>query len=131
MTGARIPRLLLAIASLLMLAGSASHAGAFPRALAAVAASDLAPFFANSLEVLWLADSTTMLVVGSTFGLLAVRPSLAGRPVVIALGMIPAATGALIYTFLGGFFAGHLLLVTAALAVCAGLRWPDPTRLAR
>ena len=118
------PRFLLAFSSLLMTIGGASHAAAFNRTLAAVATSDLAPFFGGSLKLLWLADSATMFILAALFGLIAARPITATRPVVLLLALIPAATAVLVYLFLGNFFAGHILLATAAAALFAGLLFP-------
>jgi len=107
-----------------MTIGGASHAAAFNRTLAAVATSDLAPFFGGSLKLLWLADSATMFILAALFGLIASRPITATRPVVLLLALIPAATAVLVYLFLGNFFAGHILLVTAAAVFLAGLLFP-------
>lgn len=121
---ARAPRFLLAFSSLLLVVGGAMHAAAFKRTLVAIAASNLPPFFGNSLKLLWLGDSTTMFILAAVFGLIAARPSVVKGPVVLLLALIPAATAVLIYTFLGGFLAGHLLLAIAALVFSAGLRFP-------
>jgi len=120
----RAPRFLLAFSSLLMTIGGASHAAALNRTLAAVATSDLAPFYGGSLKLLWLADSATMFILAALFGLIAARPITATRPVVLLLALIPAATAVLVYLFLGNFFAGHILLVTAAAVFLAGLLFP-------
>ena len=120
---ARLPRLLLAFSSSLMAFGGTMHALAFHRTLSAIAASKLAPFFGNTLKLLWLGDSATMFVLAAIFGLLAVRPAVATRPLVLLVALVPAATAVLIYVFLGNFFAGHLQLATAAAAFSAGLRF--------
>ena len=120
----RAPRFLLAFSSLLMTIGGASHAAALNRTLAAVATSDLAPFYGGSLKLLWLADSATMFILALLFGLIAAWPNTATRPVVLLLALIPAATAVLVYLFLGNFFAGHILLVTAAAVFLAGLLFP-------
>jgi hypothetical protein len=65
-----------------------------------------------------------MFILAVVFGLIAVRPSVATRPVAVLLALIPAAIGVLICTFLGGFFAGHILLATAAAVLLAGLQFP-------
>jgi len=116
----RAPRVLLALASLLSAFGGAIHAAAFPRASAAVASSNLPSFFGGSLKGLWLGDAATLFILAAVFALLAVRPGLSSRPVVMLVALIPAATAILIYVFLGGFLAGHLLLAIAALAFTAG-----------
>lgn len=120
----RTPRFLLAASSLLAAVGGAAHAAPFNHALAAIAAANLRPFYSNSFKALWLGDSTTLFILAAVFALTAARPSVATRHVVLLLALIPAAVAVLIYTFLGGFFAGHLLLTIAALAFIAGLRFP-------
>jgi hypothetical protein len=120
----RAPRFLLAFSSLLSAVGGVVHAAAFRKTLAAVAGSNLPPFFGNSLKMLWLGDSTTLFGLAAIFGLIAARPFAATRTVVVLLALIPAATAVLLYTFLGSFFAGHLLLTIAAAAFFAGLQLP-------
>ncbi len=121
---ARAPRFLLAFSSLLMAVGCVIHAVAFPRVLPVVGASRLPPFFGNSLKSLWLGDSATMLVLAVIFGVIAARPAVATKPIVLLIALIPAATAVLLYVFLGNFFAGHIHLATATGAVLAGFRFP-------
>jgi len=120
----RTPRLLLAFSSLLSAVGGALHAAPFNRALAAIAAANLQPFYGNSFKALWLSDSTTLFILAGVFALIAAKPSAATKPVVVLLALIPAAVAVLIYTFLGSFFAGHLLLAIAAFAFMASLKFP-------
>ncbi len=116
-----LPRFILSFSSLLLGVGAVFHAAAFKNALAAIAASNLPPFYANSCKGLWLADSATLFVLALVFGWIAVRPSSATMPIVVLLSLVPAATAFLIYTFVGSFFAAHLLLVASAAALTAGL----------
>ena len=97
------------------------HASAFKKVTAALAASNLAPFAAGSLKGLWLADSATCLLLAILFGTVAVRPAAATRFVVFLLALIPAATAGFIYTFLGSFIGGHILLTAAVAAMIAAL----------
>jgi len=120
----RTPRFLLAFSSALSAAGGAAHAAPFNHALAAISAANLRPFYGNSFKALWLGDSTTLFLLAVVFAVIAGRPSSAGRPVILLLALIPAAVAVLIYTFLGAFFAGHLLLLIAVSAFIAGLRFP-------
>lgn len=120
----RAPRFLLGFSSLLLAAGGALHAAPFPRTQALITASNLTPFLANSCKALWLGDSANMILLSALFGLIAARPSAATRPVVLLLALIPATTAVLIYAFLGGFFAGHILFATAVAAFFAGLQFP-------
>jgi len=119
------PRFLLAISSLLSAAGGAVHAAAFRRALAAIAASDLPRFYAGSSKGLWLADSATLFILAAIFALIAVRPSIATRPLLILVSLIPAATAFMLYTFLGNFFAGHLLWRSRCSCSSRAFNFPD------
>jgi hypothetical protein len=120
----RAPRLLLAASSLLSAAGGAIHAIAFRKALVAIDASDLPHFYGASSKGLWLADSATLLIIGVIFGLIAARPLTVARPFVFLVALIPAATAILLYTFIGKFFAAHLLLTIAGLALLGGFQFP-------
>lgn len=117
------PRLLLALSALIMAAGGLLHARAFDKTVAAVANSNLATFYANSLKALWLIDSATLLTLAVVFGLIAARPSLATRLVIIVLAVIPAATAFFLYKFIGNFVPANMLMGAAIAAVVAGLAW--------
>jgi hypothetical protein len=118
------PRFLLAISALLLAVGALMHASAFNKISSAIAGSNLQSFAANSLKILWLADSTTSLLLAAVFGLIAARPSAATRWVIVPLALIPAATAGLIYTFMGGFIGGHIMLAAAITAFIGGLQYP-------
>ena len=120
----RTPRLLLMFSAVLLATGGVLHAAVFPRIAGLISSSNLAPFVANSCKGLWLDDSASMFLLSALFGLIAARPYVATRPVVLLLALIPGATAVFIYIFLGGFFAGHILLATAAASICAGLQFP-------
>ena len=51
-----LSRIFLGASAALLLLGGAVHTLAFKKAVAAVAASDLAPFFGKALKGLWLID---------------------------------------------------------------------------
>jgi len=120
----RTPRLLLAFASLLSALGGAIHAAAFRKAQTVITASDLPRFYGGSSKGLWLADSATLFILAVIFALVAARPSTASRSLLMLVALIPAATAVMLYTFLGGFFAGHLLMAIAVLAFLGGLLLP-------
>ncbi len=115
------PRVLLALAALILAGGGLMHAAAFNKTLSAVATSDLAPFYANSLKALWLIDSATLITLSIIFGFIAARPSLATRTVVMLLAIVPAATAFFLYKFIGNFVPAHMLFVSAASAVFGAL----------
>ena len=117
-------RLLLAGSSLIMALGGPLHAAAFNKAAAVLATANLPPFYTGSFKALWLADSATLVTLALAFGVIAFRPTMASRPVVLLLALIPAVTAGLIYHFVGGFFAAHLLMAAALAALAAGLLFP-------
>jgi len=119
--GNLFPRILLAFSGLILLAGGLMHAAAYGKTVAATAASDLPPFFANSLKALWLIDSATLITLSVTLGWLAVRPAFAHRSVVLLLAIIPAATAFFLYRFIGNFLPAHMLVVAATAVVLGAL----------
>jgi hypothetical protein len=117
----RLPRLLLALASAILLLGSFMHTSAFKKTVAAVAISNLPPFFGNALKALWLIDSITLAILGVIFALIALKPVSTRRSLILLLGLIPAGTSILLYTFMGMFIPAHMLLTAAVLIFIAGL----------
>ena len=116
-----LSRLFLGLAAALLLFGGAVHTLAFNKAVAAVAASDLAPFFGKALKGLWLIDSTMLITLAIVFGLIAVRPVMASSVVVALLTLMPAVVAILLYCFIGAIMPAHLLVVAAALGFAAAL----------
>jgi hypothetical protein len=114
-------RVLLLVSSLLLAAGGIIHAVAFKRFDAA--ADALPRFYANASRALWLIDSATQFILAGGFAWIAARPSIASAGAVAVMGLIPAATAALIYAFLGAFGAGHLLAAAAATSLAAAALW--------
>jgi len=121
--------LLLIAAALLVGLGGIMHARAFGRAAAAVASSSLPEFYGRSLKALWLIDSATLLVLAAVFGLLAARPEHASGVVIVLLALIPGATAAMLYTFMGPFLPAHMLLLSALMAGFAGLLGNGPPKV--
>lgn len=120
---ARIPRLLLALSSLILALGGLAHARAFRGAAAAIRNAHLASsLYGKDFLTLWLADSTTLLAVAALFAMIAARPGAASRALVIVIALIPAATAILIYVFVGNFYAGHLLLGASVASILAAVR---------
>ena len=97
------------------------HARAYGKAAAAVASSALPVFYSGALKALWLIDSATLLVLSTVFALVAAKPAKASSAVIILLALIPAATAAFLYVFIGLFLPAHLLLAAALLTVAAGI----------
>jgi hypothetical protein len=115
----RLAGAFLVASSALLVLSAVMHTRAFGKA--AVAASSLAEFYGNALKALWLIDSATMLVLAVLFTVAAVKPAAVSGLGLIMLAVIPAATAALLYTFIGSFLPAHILLATALMIVTAGL----------
>lgn len=120
-----LSRLLFALGSAIFLFGAAAHAKAFfGTANRIIDASAAKVFFAHELKVLWLADSTTLMGLAALFGLMAAKPRWAAKPLMLCLSWIPAATTALLYYFLGPFYAAHMLLAATLMVIIATLALP-------
>jgi hypothetical protein len=117
-------RILLAFSAILLAIGAWIHTSAFNKMSAAVAKSDLIPFAAKSLRILWLEDSVVLLVLAVLFAVIAAWPSAGTKWVIVLIALIPAATAVLVYYFVGNFIAGHLLLAAAIVAILSGFQYP-------
>lgn len=117
-------RILLALAALALLMGAAMHGMAFPKADAAVAASNLPAFFGNSLRLFWLNDSANFGVLAAVFVLCAIKPASVSRALIVLFALMPAAIGALLLHYLGPIFPTLFTLGVAVLVFVAALLWP-------
>ncbi len=117
----RIRRLLLVGSAALLALCGFIHTRAFGRVAAAVASSSLPPVYGSSFEALWLIHSATLLVLAAIFALLAARPAHASGAAIVLLALIPGATAALLYRFMGSFIPAHMLLTAALMAALAGM----------
>lgn len=126
-----LPRFLLGFAALLLAIGAILHASAYNRISSALAESNLVPFAANSLKVLWVADSVTSIILAGVFGLIAVQPAAATRAVIVLTALIPTVTSVCIYIFIGNFVGAHILFVAGISAIAGGLQFPGPDPAAR
>lgn len=115
------PRFLLAFSAIILLVGGVMHASVFGKTVAAVATSNLPPFYGNSLKGLWLIDAATLITLAIVFGLLAGRPALVDKSVIILLAIIPAATACFLSKYIGNFRPAHMLLTAAAAAAGGAL----------
>ena len=115
-------RFLLGLAAAIFGFGGVVHAKAyFAKALPGLDGSNLPSFMADEFKVLWLADSTTLIAIALLLAYLVLRPSAADRTAVMLLALLPAATAALLYVFLGGFYAAHLLMAASAMVFAGAL----------
>ena len=117
-----LPRALLAGAAAIFAGGGLLHAVAyFSKAHLLIEGASVKAFFGNELKVLWLADSTTLAGVALILGFLSLRPASVSRALLLLLALVPGATTALLYAYLGPFYAAHLLLLGTAMVVIAAL----------
>jgi hypothetical protein len=115
-----ITRALLAGAAAIFCLGGVLHTAAFfSNASSVIEASSVKSFFGHELKVLWLADSTTLICLALICGLLSVKPDSVTRPLLFLLALVPASTTALLYGFLGPFFAAHMLLLGTLMLLAA------------
>ena len=118
-------RVLLAVAAVIFIVGAVLHASAFfLKASHVIDGSNLKSFFAGELKVLWLADSTTLAGLGLLCGLIAAKLAWVTRTIILAISWIPAATTALLYFFLGPFFAAHMLTAATIMVILSALILP-------
>ena len=113
--------LLLALPAALLAVGGAMHLAAFGKASAAVAGSNLPAFFGNSLKALWVMDSCGMFVLAAVCVALMRQPQVPAL-VVALLSLIPLSTAALLYAFIGNFFAAHMLVIAGVSLAAAAFR---------
>ena len=116
-----LSRILLAFSAILFLFGAWVHTSAFSKVCAAIAKSDLPEFFGKGFKTLWLMDSALQIILAILFILVALRPSIASRWVIVLVALIPLATAMFAYYFIGNFIAGHLFLVGSLAAILGGL----------
>jgi hypothetical protein len=122
----RWARMLLVTAACIFAFGGVMHALAYvAKAAPQITNAHVAPFFGAELRGLWLIDSTTLLALACLCALVAARPSTAGGPVVMVVALVPAATAMVLYIFLGGFYAAHMLMAAAAMVFVAGWLMPS------
>jgi hypothetical protein len=122
-------RILLAFSAVVLAVGAWIHTAGFDRMSAGVAKSDLNPFLGRGFKVLWLQDSTIATVLAIAFAVVAIRPAAASKPVIVLLALVPVATAALTYYFIGNFFGGHIFLVAGVAAMLGRLLYPAAKRL--
>lgn len=119
-------RLLMAAAAAIFAFGGVVHSVAFSRkAASAIEGSKLGAFFVGEMKVLWLADSTTLIALALLFSAVAAKPNYVAKPLVFLLALIPAATTALLYFYLGPFYAAHLLLAGTFMVIASASLRPS------
>jgi len=116
-----LSRILLGASAAILLAAAVIHASAFPSVTPTIEAAQLPPFHAGAYKALWLVDSTNLAALALLYAFVALRPAAATPGVIVISALAPLAAGILLYTYLGAFFAGHLMVATWLLASVAAL----------
>jgi hypothetical protein len=114
-------RLLLTLAAVLLVAGGAAHAVAFPNAARVIEGSDLPTFFAGAYKGLWLNDSINLVGLGLIYGFIAARPASSSRPIILLLTLPAIGSAVSMYSTLGRFWPAHLLVAAGAAGLLGGL----------
>jgi hypothetical protein len=120
----RLPRLLSALAAILLAATAAFHATGYRAVADAVAASAMSPFFRTVLPGIWVFFSWHLVALAFGLAWAALRASSSARPLVVFIAVVLCAD-TLFVVSLAGLFAGTALMgAAAACVVMAALRWP-------
>ena len=114
-------RWLLTVAAVLLLAGGSLHTWMYSKATAMIDASNLTARNAATFKGLWLIYSGEVILIGLAFLALAWRPGLGNRVLLGFLAALLIASALAIYFTVGNFPPGHVLVISAALAIAAAL----------
>jgi hypothetical protein len=114
------PRLLLVFAALCLAGGACVHALAYSKAARIAEHSALPAFFTAAFKGLWLNDSAASMVLAVVFASVAASPGTASRSVVVLLALAPVAFATALFSTMGNFVAGYLMLVAGAAALIGG-----------
>ena len=120
-----ISRLLFAGAAVSFCGGGIMHAAAYRSVgAAAISRAQIPPFLGGELKVLWLADSTTLISLALVVAYIAIKPMVAARSCIMLLALLPAATAALLFLFLGPFYPGWVLAAASLMMFVGGFLMP-------
>src|SRR5271167_1568423 len=116
-----ISRGLMLFSAFCLLAGGIAHSMACAKAASIAAQAHLRVPYAAMFEGLWINASTTSFAMAIVFTFVAAFPSVAARPLVILLALLPFASAGAIYATMGNFLPGHVLLAAGIAALAAGI----------
>jgi len=115
----RLPPFLLGLSAALQVIGATIHALGLTKVQSKFDGSALSPFLIGASKALWLSESAYLMVIGALFAAVAAQPGLVSPVGIMVLSLGPLAAATLIYSYVGAFFAGHLMASAAALGVAA------------
>lgn len=120
----KAPRILAALAAIVLLATATFHATGYEPLREAVGRSTLSPFFRKSVPGIWLFFSWHLVAVACALGWVSLRGSRSARPLLVFAAILVCVDALFVFS-LAGFFAGTALLAAAAACtVFAAARWP-------
>ena len=121
----KMPRILAALAAIVLVATAAFHATGYGAIVDAVGASAMSSFFRKALPGIWLFFSWHLVALAFGLGWASMRGSGSARPLVSFIAILTCVDTLFVFS-LAGLFAGTVLLAGAAVsAVIAAVRWPD------
>src|SRR5271168_3109065 len=112
-----ISRLLLTVSAALLASGGLAHALAYAKASTVAEHSTLPRFFIAAFKGLWLSDALSSIVLALIFGAIALRPTVATKPLIMLIAASPIAVAVAIFWTMGNFYAGYLLLLSGTAAL--------------
>lgn len=120
-----MPRILTALAAIVLAATAAFHATGYGAVVDAVASPDASSFLRKALPGIWLFFSWHLVALAAGLGWASFSGSAAARPLVSFIAIL-TCVDTLFVLRLAGFFVGTGLLAGAAVAVViAAVRWPQ------
>lgn len=120
----KMPRILTALAAILLAATAAFHATGYGAIVDTVATSAMSSFFRKALPGIWLFFSWHLVALAFGLGWASLRGSSSARPLVSFIAILACADTLFVFS-LAGLFAGSVLLSGAAICVViAAVRWP-------
>ncbi|HEX5436579.1 MAG TPA: hypothetical protein VFW98_05450 [Gemmatimonadaceae bacterium] len=120
----KLPRVLAAVAAVILLLTAALHARGYANVSKAVSVAGMPPFLRQTSPGLWLFFAWHLLALAAVACWAGLRGVQSARPLLVFCTAMVIVDTAFAYT-LGGVFVGTLMLAAAAvLLLGATLRWP-------
>jgi hypothetical protein len=118
----KLARWLILIGSLLLLFGAILHLYGYTFIMPRIAATDAGPEILNVFKALWWSLSVPGIVLCPLIIWVSRLPN--GRGLVLLCTIIPAATGILLFLFLGWFIGSIIFGIATVLLLAGGLTLP-------
>ncbi len=86
--------------------------------------SGVKPFVADSMRSMWIAFSLQSLLIGLLYALVAWRPRLVSREVIVLFGLLQLVEAVLLLSSAGSKVAAALLIAAAVFVLLGSVLWP-------